>query len=281
MNLFHKIGIGLKRTFASKSIKTISEEKSFGNHGETEVENHLRQLLPSISIKSNVIVSIPQGRCEIDLLVSYESKIFIIEVKNWVGELYEQGKYFRKEKIDKWTGETYRKTFHSPFGQVKRQAYLLKEQTKSNPWINTIVFFANAESVETTSENIWFTDIKELVEYIRSDGYTSKPKELKKCFDNAIAADLIYSPPLWGERSLHCLIREDSLTFIIDGKTITKKDMIRIYIYHHFTHDNVVIFLNDGNTVSTTLENYEIVVEENGYLSKYSFAKINTIIIGK
>lgn len=103
MNLFHKIGIGLKRTFASKSIKTISEEKSFGNHGEIEVENHLRQLLPSISIKSNVIVSIPQGRCEIDLLVSYENKIFIIEVKNWVGELYEQGKYFTKKKIDKWT----------------------------------------------------------------------------------------------------------------------------------------------------------------------------------
>ena len=41
MGLFHKIGFGLKRVFSSSSIDTISEEKSYVNDSEIEVEEKL------------------------------------------------------------------------------------------------------------------------------------------------------------------------------------------------------------------------------------------------
>ena len=98
MGLFHKIGVGLKRAFSSNSIDTISEEKMYGNDGEIEVEEELQRLLPDSIIKSNVMVNTPNGNCEIDLLVSYDNKLFVIEVKHWLGRLYEQNGYFIKEK---------------------------------------------------------------------------------------------------------------------------------------------------------------------------------------
>lgn len=56
MGLFHKIGVGLKRVFSSSSIDTISEEKSYGNDGEIDVEEELHRLIPNCIIKSNVMV---------------------------------------------------------------------------------------------------------------------------------------------------------------------------------------------------------------------------------
>ena len=221
-----------------------------------------------------------KGNCEIDLLVSYDNKLFVIEVKHWLGRLYEQDGYFIKEKDDRWTGEVHEKELKSPFGQVKRQVYLLKEQTKSNPWINTIVFFADAEYVEAYDDIAWFTDIDDLADYIRNDGHTSRHQELKKCLDNLVVADFIYSPSIWGERSLHCIIKPDSLVFNINGKKITKKDIARIDIDHHFSYDDIRLKLIDGRIVRTTLENHSIDVKEDDYISTYSFAKIQTILIG-
>ena len=281
MGLFHKIGVGLKRIFSSNSVETVSDQKMYGNDGEIEVEEEIQRLLQTCIIKSNVMVNTPKGNCEIDLLVSYEGKLFIIEVKHWKGRLFEQNGYFIKEKDDRWTDEVHEKELKSPFGQVKRQIYLLKEQTKSNPWINPIVFFADADYVKANNEVEWFIDIKELVEYIRKEGNTSKPQELKNCLNNAVVADFLYSPSVWGERSLHCIIREDSLSFNIDGRIINKKDILRIDIEHHFSYDTIKLRLQNGNIVTTDLENHEIVVLEGNGLYRYSFAKIQTIIIGR
>lgn len=90
MGLFHKIGVGLKRVFSSSSMDTVSEEKMYGNEGEFEVEEELQRLIPDCIIKSNVMVYTSKGNCEIDLLVSYDNKLFVIEVKHWLGRLYEQ-----------------------------------------------------------------------------------------------------------------------------------------------------------------------------------------------
>lgn len=89
MGLFHKIGVGLKRVFSSSSMDTVSEEKMYGNEGEFEVEEELQRLIPDCIIKSNVMVYTSKGNCEIDLLVSYDNKLFVIEVKHWLGRLYE------------------------------------------------------------------------------------------------------------------------------------------------------------------------------------------------
>ena len=192
MSLFHKIGVGLKRVFFSSSVETISEEKSYGNVAEFDVKEELQLLLPNCIIKSNVLVNTPKGDCEIDLLICYENKLFIIEVKHWLGRIYEQNDCFIEEKDDRWTDEVHEKEIKSPFVQVKRQVHLLKEQTNSNPWINTVVFFADSEYVEASDDNAWFTDIDDLANYIKNDGHKSRLQELNKCLNININKYILY-----------------------------------------------------------------------------------------
>ncbi len=56
---------------------------------------------------------------------------------------------------------------------------------------------------------------------------------------------------------------------------------MRIDIDHHFSYDDIRMKLIDGRIVRTTLENHSIDVKEDDYISTYSFAKIQTILIGK
>lgn len=80
---------------------------------------------------------------------------------------------------------------------------------------------------------------------------------------------------------MHCIIKPESLVFNINVRKITKKDIVRINIDHHFSYDDIRMKLVDGRIVRTTLENHSIDVKEDDYISIYSFAKIQTIIIGK
>ena len=57
---------------------------------------------------------------------------------------------------------------------------------------------------------------------------------------------------------MHCIIKPDSLVFNINGKKITKKDIARIDIDHHFSYDDIRLKLIDGRIVRTTLENHSI-----------------------
>ena len=157
---------------------------------------------------------------------------------------------------------------------------MLKEQTKSNPWINPIVYFKDAESVIAKKDEIWFCNIKELVEYIKNDGKSSHINELNKCLANIVVADFLYSPSLFGERSLNCQIMDESLKFNIKGKIITKKDIFTIDIDHHFDRDTVYFKLMDGSYLTCDFENYFIIVREENALHRYSFSKIQKIIIG-
>jgi len=56
---------------------------------------------------------------------------------------------------------------------------------------------------------------------------------------------------------------------------------VRIDIDHHFSYDDIRMKLIDGRIVRTTLENHSIDIKEDDYISTYSFAKIQTILIGK
>lgn len=280
MGLFHKLAVGLKRTFGGKSIEHVSGQKSYGNHGEDEFSHALREALPNAIIKSNVMVETPKGRCEIDTLVKYRNKLFIIEVKHWKGVLIEEDGYFISRKIDKYTDEIHQKEVKSPFGQIKRQAYLLKEMSGANPWINTIIFFMDADVVRASDENVWFTDFNELIDYITNDGRTSYPDQISKCLSKCRTADYIYSSALFGERNLHCMITPASLAFSYSDKQISKDKIKEIRINHHFSYDEIYIELKNGETFKTRIENGYISVLENGTHKTYSFSKIDWIIIG-
>jgi len=280
MGFLHKLAVGLKRTFGGHSIDYVSEQKSYGNHAEEDFLNALQNALPDATIKSNVMVDTSKGRCEIDALVRYKNKLFIVEVKHWKGVLIEQDGYFISEKDDKYTYETHSKKVKSPFGQIKRQAYLLKEMTKSNPWLNTLVFFCDADEVNASDENVWFVDFSELVDYIKNDGRNSYPDQIEKCIAKCKTADYIYSSSFWGEKKLHCIIEPSSLVFDYSGKMITKDNIKKIKINHHFSNDVVMIELRTGEILTATIENGSIRVFEGGVYQTYSLAKIEWIIIG-
>lgn len=79
---------------------------------------------------------------------------------------------------------------------------------------------------------------------------------------------------------MHCIIKPESLVFNINVRKITKKDIVRIDIDYNFSYDDIRMKLIDGRIVKTTLENHSIDVKDD-YISTYSFAKIQTILIGK
>ena len=112
-------------------------------------------------------------------------------------------------------------------------------------------------------------------------GKNSNSAELTKCFNGTIGADYLYSASLWGEKSLHCAIAEESFVFrCSDGTTIGKRQIARIDITHHFSYDTVRIIPKNGKTKTAVAENKQIAVRENGVCRLYSLAKIDSVIIG-
>jgi len=280
MGLFHKLVVGLKRRFNSSSMDYLSEEKIYGNDGEDNVKDALIRALSDCEIKNNVIVNTSDRNCEIDLLLRYKSKLFIIEVKHWKDSISEHSGVIIQEKVDKWTDDVYKKEPDSPFAQVKRQINLLKQSTNTSPYINGIVFFADAEVVNLSNEHVWFSDVFDMIDYIKTSGHISNFYEVSNCFNKAIESDYLFSNTFFGEKSLHCIIDEKSLIFNIRDKRITKEDIKEINIDHFFSYDSVIITLKNGEKTTTELENHEIVVLENNLKNKYSFSKIQKIILG-
>ena len=112
-------------------------------------------------------------------------------------------------------------------------------------------------------------------------GKNSNSAELTKCFNGAIGADYLYSASLWGKKSLHCAIAEESFVFrCSDGTTIGKRQIARIDITHHFPYDTVRIIPKNGKIKTAIAENKQIAVRENGVCRLYSLAKIDSVIIG-
>lgn len=280
MKILHQLAVGFKRIFIGRSIPHVSGQKSYGNQGENDFLNDLRASLPEAVIKSHVMVETNKGRCEIDALVRYNNKLFLIEVKHWKGVLIENEGYFISKKEDPYTAEIYTKEVKSPFHQIKRQAYLLKEMTHSNPWLNTLVFFCDCEQVNASDANVWFDDFYQLVEYIKNDGKSSSPEEIDKCLFECKTADYIYASALFGEKNLHCIIDPSSLIFDCSGRKITKDDIKKIKIEHHFSYDDVIIVLKTSEILTTTIENGSIRVLDNGVYHTYALAKIKWIWIG-
>ncbi|HAC10656.1 MAG TPA: hypothetical protein DCE65_02210 [Clostridiales bacterium] len=96
-----------------------------------------------------------------------------------------------------------------------------------------------------------------------------------------IGADYLYSASLWGEKSLHCAIAEESFVFrCSDGTTIGKRQIARMDIDHHFSYDSIRIILKNGKIKTAVAENKQIAVRENGAYKLYSLAKIDSVITG-
>ena len=202
-SFFHKIKTGFAR-LSGKSIPYISSTKRYGDSGEESFIGKLKTKLPFSRIKRNIIINTSYGNAEIDCLVLYRDKLFAIEVKRWKGHLTETDNGFIQEKTDWWTGEIHSKYQKSPFKQLNRAIYLLRKEISGNVWINSVVYFEDDEfeRIFTDSDNAWFNNVNDLVDYIKNNGeITYENNEAKEFFDKCVSSDYLYARS--GNNSLH------------------------------------------------------------------------------
>lgn len=233
-NFFKKVGAGISRSSGS-SIPYTPAEKRVGNYGEEEVYDSLRRALPEATIFRSIVLDENLAKGEIDFLVIYKFKVFVVELKTWRGDIYQEGEQFYQDK-ESSAGETYTNELGNPFRQVKRNVYLIKQQFKSI-WFEPAIIFIEADSVNINSDISWF------------------------------------------DKKLFCIIDEESLHFVINGKEIFKKDILSIRVNHHFSYDDVSIELKNHERLETRMDNYQITYRENGKRYKASFSKIDSIAI--
>ncbi len=279
MGIFHKLKVGLGRIFNSSSVAYTPEVKRYGNAVEFGLPSFLKSRIPSCQVKSNVLISLPNenAQAEIDCLILLEDKLFAIEIKHWKGSVVERSDGFHIYKQDKYTDDVWEKVLKSPFRQVGRAVSMLKKQTNNRDWIQTIVYFEGASSVQVLGDDVWFDDAGEIVDYIINYQNRHRSNGNIQCFRSAIAADFIYSGTY---RNLHCIIDDKSLCFDIEGRVLTRQDICWIDIGHHFSYDNLHIHLCNGNAVTTQVENGRICAIENNIRREYSLCKIDRIILG-
>ena len=280
-SFFHKIKTGFAR-LSGKSIPNISSTKRYGDSGEESFIGKLKTELPFSRIKRNIIINTSYGNAEIDCLVLYLDKLFAIEVKRWKGHLTETDNGFVQEKTDRWTGEIHSKYQKSPFKQLNRAIYLLRKEISGNVWINSVIYFEDNEfeGISTASENIWFNNINDLVDYIKNDGeITYGNNEAKEFFDKCVSSDYLYARS-W-DKSLHCIITPESLNIQTEQGLVTRKNISQINIIHHFSYDELDITMNDGAHRCAVIENGKITVNDNGKFANYSLCKLDYIEIGR
>ena len=279
-HFFHKIKMYFVRAKELR-IPYIDKVKLYGDFGEEKFTELLCQELPSCKIKRNVIVSGKEGKAEIDCLVLYDDKLFAIEIKSWKGRIVEQEGEFLQEKTDCYTGEKHMKYLRSPFHQIERAIYLLKKSVPIKAWINAIVFFENNEltDISVDSNKVWFNDIRNLVNYIRSEGKSSFGKTAKDFFDECVPADCLYGN--YSEQYLHCTINRDLFQIDTPQGVIVSENITSIRIIHHWWFDELWIKMSDGGKITCMQENAKIQVKCNGYDREYALCNLNYIEFGR
>ena len=278
-SFFHKVKVYFQRNAEKGVVPYVAENERYGKHGEDSLVYNLAHELTNCRVKRNVLITTDMGRAEIDCLVLYQNKLFAIEVKRWKGRVIERDGEFFKEKTDRWTGEYHVKARKSPFKQINRAIYLLRKQIPINAWVNSIVFFddIDLESISITSQDVWFQDRQELIEYIQKEGRASR--DAQTFFDKCISADYVYSNH-WGNY-LYCRIYPAYLCFNTPEKTVYAKDIVKITIEHHWWYDDLHILLTDGSIVSGQLENAVILVDDGGRTFRFAFCKLDHIVMGR
>lgn len=128
-----------------------SPERIYGERGERIAGEVLRDLMKEGDcLLENVSISYDGKSAEIDKLVINSNGVFIIEVKNYAGEL------FGGEDDQKWTkrkedggGNVFLKIVDNPIKQVKRQKHIFANYLRENGvdvWVSGYVLLVHQNS---------------------------------------------------------------------------------------------------------------------------------------
>lgn len=276
ISFFHKIKTGFTR-IGEPSLPYTTQTKKYGDCGEDEFAHAIQSRLPDCKIKKNIIIQAAEGNAEIDCLILYKNKLFAIEVKRWKGQLVESGGDFVQYKRDRWTDEIHTKVHRSPFKQLGRAIYLLRKQIPDNAWLNSIVFFEESDCIKIESDNVWFNNQEELVSHIISNGKSSKGNSASTFFDKCIAADYLCCN-VW-DKSLHCIVCDDSLRFTTSTGILDRSNILSISISHHWSYDELNIITLYGVCHTVKIENGSVYVIDNGHKYRYAFCKLDYIYL--
>ena len=139
-------GSGPKTTFVF-----TPEWERVGKRGEEAVTRAIKTILHEDDrLLRNVSIEYDGKSAELDILIVNKYGVFIIEVKNYFGELFGNEDDFEwiKNKVTP-AGMTYQQSVKNPIKQVRRQIYILSQLFKSNGirvWIEGYVFFIEGNS---------------------------------------------------------------------------------------------------------------------------------------
>lgn len=122
-----------------------------GRQGEKRATEIIKQVLREDDILfTNVCIDYEEKEAELDNVIINRKGVFIVEVKNYSGELvgkeddYEWVKYKTSRG-----GNIYSKQVRNPIKQVRRQVYILAHYLKSygiNVWVEGYVLLVNNNS---------------------------------------------------------------------------------------------------------------------------------------
>lgn len=161
----------------------VDEQKQAGIDGEEAARKAIKSILREDDILlNNINVEFEGKHTEIDNLIVNKYGIFIIEVKNYSGQLIGKEDDFEWQKV-KITdaGNVYEKTVKNPIVQVKRQIYILAGHLRHydiNVWIRGYSILLNNNSpVKNDSILTSLNDIDRVTHIRESNGLGKKTIE--------------------------------------------------------------------------------------------------------
>ncbi|MBR5677111.1 MAG: NERD domain-containing protein [Paludibacteraceae bacterium] len=161
-----------------------SPQRTAGRRGEDYARSVIRSIMKEGDVLiSNVSLAVEGKPTEFDNIVVNDSGVFIIEVKNYVGQLYgtEDDYEWIKYKTT-GGGNTYEKQVKNPIKQVKRQIYILSRFFKNNNvnvWISGYVYFVHANSPIASSYVVASpADIDKAIHGKKAKGFGEREKRM-------------------------------------------------------------------------------------------------------
>lgn len=148
-----------------------------GLEGQKKVEEVLSSLDDSYILLNNL--SLPLKNCDIDHLLIGPNGIFLIETKNYKGEISCTGDVWEYQKVGKMGG-VYKGYITNPSRQLKRNVWELKSflDKKSKRlfaenafpyWIQGLVVFTNEETVlNVKDETVTILKVEDLFNYMKN-----------------------------------------------------------------------------------------------------------------
>lgn len=145
------IGIIVAGIIIAKNARIESPQRKAGRLGEKFATGVIQEILTSGDVLlTNVELSVDGKRTELDNVIINSRGVYIIEVKNYSGELFgtEDDYEWIQSKMTSG-GNFYQKQVKNPIRQVNRQIYILSQYLKNQDvhvWIEGYAFLIEQNS---------------------------------------------------------------------------------------------------------------------------------------